>query len=122
MAEAEKKLRQVKPPDSIGRVPKAFRGRGWKGTIFTLWIIMLDILFSFLATECRTFLLYYMPILKGILPDRYLAHAFLLSKSIRILLSDEIPVNDIDFAESLLLLFWRLTEKYYGMQYIYNMC
>jgi hypothetical protein len=89
VAEAEERLRQVKPPDSIGRIPKVFRGRGWK------------------ATECRTFLLYYLPILKGILPDRYLAHAFLLSKSIRILLSNKVIFDDIDVAENLLLLFWR---------------
>lgn len=51
----------------------------------------------------------------GILPDQYLTHALLLAKAIRILLSDEICVADIDVAEDLLLLFWRLTEKYYGI-------
>lgn len=66
------------------------------------------------ATECRTFLLYYLPILRGILPDKYLAHALLLSKAIRLLLSDNVSYSDIDVSEHLLLLFWRLTEKYYG--------
>ena len=112
VAEAEVRLRLVKPPDFIGRIPKAFRGLGWKGKRFLVCTIMYN---PFPATECRTVLLYYLPILKGILPDLYLAHVFLLSKSIRILLSDEILVADIDFAESLLLMFWRLTEKYYGM-------
>ena len=35
--------------------------------------------------------------------------------AIEIHLSDEIPLAEIEFAESLLMLFWRLTEKYYGM-------
>ena len=66
------------------------------------------------ATECRTFLLYYLPILHGLLPDKYLAHALVLSKAIRILLSDHITPMDLEGAESLLLLFWRLTETFYG--------
>jgi hypothetical protein len=112
VAEAEERLRQVKPPDSIGRIPKVFRGRGWKGYFLDyLWHY---VSFTFLATECRTFLLYYLPILKGILPDRYLAHAFLLSKSIRILLSNKVIFDDIDVAENLLLLFWRRLRNTMG--------
>ena len=68
----------------------------------------------FLATECRTFILYYLPILHGILPDQYLAHALLLTKAMRILLQDEISYAEIEIAENLLRLFWRLTEDYYG--------
>ena len=74
--------------------------------------MILTISFAFKATECRTFLLYYIPILHGILPDK--AHALLLSKAMRLLLADEISHTDIEIAENLLLLFWRLTEKYYG--------
>ena len=66
------------------------------------------------ATECRTFLLYYLPILHGILPDKYLPHALLLSKAVRTLLLDRITSVDLEVAEDLLLLFWRLTEQYYG--------
>lgn len=54
------------------------------------------------ATECRTFLLYYLPILRGILPDKYLAHALLLSKAIRLLLSDNVSNSDIDVSEHVL--------------------
>ena len=73
------------------------------------------------ATECRTFLLYYLPVLSGILPDRYLAHALLLSKALRLLLGDQVSLADIDISENLLMLFWRLTEEYYGerMSYTY---
>ena len=66
-----------------------------------------------LATECRTFLLYYLPLLAGILPDMYLAHALLLSKAIRLLLGDRLSQADIDIAENMLQLFWRLTEQFY---------
>ena len=67
-----------------------------------------------LATECRTFLLYYLPLLCGILPDKYLAHVLLLSKAMRLLLGDQLSHADVEIAENLLKLFWRLTEKFYG--------
>ena len=63
------------------------------------------------ATESRTFLLYYTPILYGILPHKFLAHALLLSKATRILLSDGLSPRDISLSEQL---FWSLTERYYG--------
>ena len=66
------------------------------------------------ATECRTFLLYYIPILCGILPDKFLAHVLLLSKATQILLSDSLSHMDISFSEQLLQLFWSLTGTYYG--------
>ena len=66
------------------------------------------------ATECRTFWLYYLPLLCGILPDQYLAHALLLSKAMRLLLGDQVSHADIEIAENLLQLFWRLTEEFYG--------
>ena len=67
-----------------------------------------------LLSAARTFLLYYLPILEGLLPDKFLAHALVLSKAIRLLLSDHITPMDLEGAESLLLLFWRLTETFYG--------
>ncbi|CAI8020857.1 hypothetical protein GBAR_LOCUS12434 [Geodia barretti] len=99
ISEAESRLLGVKPPDVVTRVPKSFRGRGWK------------------ATECRTFLLYYLPLLHGILPDKYLVHALLLSKAMRLLLADEISQADIEIADNLLGLYWRLTEDYYGLKH-----
>jgi len=65
--------------------------------------------------QLRTFLLYYVPeVLHGILPDKYLIHVLLLSKSIRILLGRHITVDEFDVVQELLSLFWRLTEEYYG--------
>ncbi len=70
---------------------------------------------SFPATECRTFLLYYIPAtLHGILPDKYLVHVLLLAKAVRILLGDHILAADVERAGHLLNLFCQLTEKYYG--------
>lgn len=31
ISQAESRLAGVKPPNSVTRIPKAFRGRGWKG-------------------------------------------------------------------------------------------
>ena len=76
------------------------------------WGSVFYILFT--ATECSTFLLYCVPVLHGILPDKYVAHCLLFSKAIRLLLSDAITPADIELADSLLRLFWRLTEQYYG--------
>ena len=65
------------------------------------------------------FLLYYLPaVLGGILPDKFFAHALLLCKAIRLLTGDAVSHGEIDVAEGLLDLFWRLTEKYYGQLYV----
>lgn len=67
------------------------------------------------ATECRTFLLYYLPpALHAILQDKYPAHALVLSNAVRLLLGDCISFSDIAVAEQQLLCFWQLMVKYYG--------
>ena len=82
--------------------------------VFILCIIMVFAFLSLLATEFRSFLLYYPVVLCGILPDRYLAHLLLLSKAMRILLGNSISPNDLQLAQELLNLFWKLHERYYG--------
>lgn len=68
-----------------------------------------------IASECKVFLLYYLPaVLHGILPDKFLSHALILCKAIRLLAGDAVSYAEVDIAEELLNLFWRLTEKYYG--------
>ena len=62
------------------------------------------------------FLLYYLPVVVlGILPDKFLSHALILCKAVRLLVGDTVSYSDIEIAEELLCLFWRLTENYYGM-------
>lgn len=53
-------------------------------------------------------------VLNGILPDKYYIHAFLLIKSLRILLSSCITDDSLQLAEKLLKRFYKLMEEYYG--------
>ena len=89
-------------------------------------IIVLSLLVKFLfntASECRTFLLYYIPtVLVGILPDDYVVHALLLSKAIRLLLSEHVTIRDIEVSQEMLDLFWRLMETLYGLFNINFIC
>ena len=89
-------------------------------TLSITWLPAHHFLFLNTATECRTFLLYCVPLLHGSLPDKFLAHALLLSKGIRILLGDQISHSEVDMAEHLLCLFWKLTEEYYGKHTNYS--
>ena len=66
---------------------------------------------TFSDAECRNFLLYYIPsVLSGILPDQYVGHAMLLSKSVRLLLGNYISMDDVNTAEELLHIFVRLMD------------
>ena len=82
--------------------------------VFVFYIIIVFAFLSLFATEFRSFLLYYPVVPCGILPDRYLAHLLLLSKAMRILLGNSIPPSDLQLAQELLGLFWKLHEQYYG--------
>ena len=53
--------------------------------------------------------------MNGILPEKYYIHVFLLIKSIRILLADQITEVGVKLAEKLLKMFCRLFENYYGI-------
>ena len=76
---------------------------------------MLIFLKFIIASEWKNFLLFYIPaVLPGILPDKFLAHVFLLIKSIRIMLSSEIIEEDLNLCDTLLEKFNILFENYYG--------
>ena len=67
------------------------------------------------ASEWKYFLMFYIPTgLHGILSDKYYVHAFLLIRSMRILLGSYISDNDLHIAERLLNKFCILYEQYYG--------
>eukprot|EP00734_Pompholyxophrys_sp_LG126_P000432 Pompholyxophrys_sp_v1_NODE_180_length_1329_cov_2.716641.p1 type:complete len:414 gc:universal NODE_180_length_1329_cov_2.716641:1266-25(-) len=73
----------------------------------------------FKAYEFRNFLLYYGPaILPGILPDIYLAHFLLLSTGFRLGLGLEITEADLQEADFCFQLFYYLTGKIYGLQFL----
>ena len=68
------------------------------------------------ASEWKSFLFYYIPAtLRGILPDKYYLHVFLLIKSLRILLSCSISTDAIQLADKMLRMFCIKMEKLYGM-------
>lgn len=71
-----------------------------------------------LASEWKSFLLYYIPVaLHGILPMKYFLHVFLLIKALRIVLSESIEKNKLKLADSLFSKFYSLMEIYYGENY-----
>lgn len=76
------------------------------------WYDVLKHSISFLlsASECKVFLLYYLPsVLTGILPDKFLSHALILCKAIRLLVGDAVSYTDREMSEEMLRLFGRLT-------------
>jgi Transposase family tnp2 len=96
--EIDRRLLQIKPPSSFSRMPRSISELAmWK------------------ANELRNFLLFYaQPCLYGILPLKYLNHFMKLSKSIYILLKQEISEDDFLVAELLLKEFVIEFEKLYG--------
>jgi len=71
-----------------------------------------------LASEWKSFLLYYIPVaLHGILPMKYFLHVFLLIKALRIVLSETIEKNKLKLADRLFSKFCSLMEIYYGENY-----
>ena len=73
------------------------------------------LLIFIVASEWKSFLLYYIPVaMNGLLPDKYYVHVLLLIKSIRLLLADHISEEGLKLAEKLLKKFCHLFENYYG--------
>ena len=122
MDEVDKRLLSIQPPDVIDREgPKEHQGpQTLLERCSCKYIKMIAPFFThcktcILAQECRNFLLYYVPAtLIGILPDQYFCHILLLVKGIRLLLGTNITPSDVEVADQLLKLFYKLYEEYYG--------
>lgn len=72
--------------------------------------------YSFAASELKNFLLYYLQVtLYDVLPARFYVHACILSKAIRLLLSENLSDKDLSTADKLLKRYCKLHEEYYGM-------
>ena len=70
---------------------------------------------SILASEWKYFLLFYIPVtLYGILLDKLYVHVLILTKAVRILLSNRISEGSLQLAQKLLMKFCKLNEEYYG--------
>ncbi|KAI9551042.1 hypothetical protein GHT06_006256 [Daphnia sinensis] len=103
--ELNKRLTEIKPPSEITRTPQTLENIPyWK------------------ASEFRSFVLYYYPILQGVLPEPFFSHFSSLAYSLFGLLQDEIPVNCVRKIEAVLRNFVYEAECLYGSQHItYNM-
>ncbi|KAI7789722.1 hypothetical protein IRJ41_011699 [Triplophysa rosa] len=104
-ARVDGNLLAIKPPSSFSRIPRSIVERKfWK------------------AHEWQNWLLYYsLPVLKGILPNKYLCHWALLVEGVSILLGSDIGQEDIDHAHQALELYVKSVQSLYGEdQMTYN--
>lgn len=93
-----KRLQNIKPPQSIERLPRDLEKH----------------FLSLKATELQVWLLFYaIPSLSGILPDRYLEHFACLSDAVYILLGDSISTAQLNQAAALLNKFYADFVKLY---------
>lgn len=83
--------------------------------LYNYMYIVISLIATHIPSECKVFSLYYLPaVLGGIFPDKFLSHALILRKAIKLLVGKAVSYTEIDIAEKLLHLFWRLTEKFCG--------
>ena len=123
------RLLSIKPPNIITRTPREVYHAGkWKGyfiiTCTCIWTFHNVSMHCFLASEhhaCHTtpehhaWLLYYsIPVLSGLLPQRYLEHHELLVCSLHILLGDTITTTDLSLTQETLEVYCRNFETLYG--------
>lgn len=94
------RIRYIKPCRYISRLPRSLQYRK-----------------LFKASEYRSFLLYYLPVvLGGLLEHKYLKHFRLLAGSIFKLLSTKISNEDLVDSENDLILFVKQYQEYYGKE------
>lgn len=104
-ARVDGNLLAIKPPSIFSRIPwSVVERKFWK------------------AHEWQNWLLYYsLPVLKGILPKKYLCHWVLLVEGVSILLCSDISQEDIDHANEALELHGKSVLSLYGEeQMTYN--
>ena len=78
-------------------------------------IIILQLFYTYTASEYRSWALFYaLPILKGVLDEDYLNHFALFSESLWLLLQSSPTLVDISKAEKLLHHFCYKFAAYYG--------
>ena len=102
VSDVDKALQDIKPPNRIARPPRSIE----------------DNLKFFKASELRSFLLFYGPVvLKNFLPSPYYEHFFLLSEAIHILLLKEITETQLQHAQQLLVKFCANMKGLYSDRY-----
>ena len=99
-----KRLSNTKPPYDITRTLRS-----------------LDTIHFWKASEFRTFVLYYFPLLDGILPEPFFSHFANLSYALSVLLQEKVPTQHVVDVGTLLENFVREFELLYGPQHVtYN--
>ncbi|KAM7286328.1 uncharacterized protein ISCGN_033212 [Ixodes scapularis] len=97
VVKVDKRLRGIKPPHCITRLPRSIEERGfWKASEWKQW-----------------HLFYTLPCLKDILPQLYWRHLCKLSEAVHVLLRDSLTLHDIKRAEELLTAFVGRVETLY---------
>ncbi|KAG0443402.1 hypothetical protein HPB47_014960 [Ixodes persulcatus] len=83
VVKVDKRLRGIKPPHCITRLPRSIEERGfWKASEWKQWLLF-----------------YALPCLMDILPQLYWKHLCKLSEAVHILLRDSLTLHDIKRAE-----------------------
>lgn len=91
----------IKPPYDIKRTPRTLDSiKYWK------------------ASEFRAFLLFYFPLLEGVLPDPYFSHFKNLSYSIFVLLQENVPNHSVSHVGIILQNMVKKAELLYGEQIV----
>lgn len=97
------RLQAIKPPSSFTRGPRSIKKE----------LAMLK------ASDLKIFMFYYsLPVLLGILPERYWFHHRQLVTAIAILCQESISLQEIDVAEEMLHSYVRDFEVLYGLRHL----
>lgn len=95
----DKYISNIRPPKYVKRIPLPISSRGFMK-----------------AREAENWLLFYsVPVLQGIIPEKYYDHWLLLVGAVQLLIDDEVTESDIVEAEGYLELFVRNTNTNYGL-------
>ncbi|XP_042149211.1 uncharacterized protein LOC121837608 [Ixodes scapularis] len=99
VVKVDKRLRSIKPPHCITRLPRSIEERGfWKASEWKQWLLF-----------------YALPCLLDVLPQLYWKHLSKLCEAVHILLHDSLTLRDIKRAEELLNAFVCRVEALYGI-------
>ncbi|CAN8006934.1 unnamed protein product [Ixodes hexagonus] len=98
MGTIDSRLLAIKPPRDVRRMPRSLKERRfWK------------------AKELESWVLYYsIPVLNGVLPNKYVAHWALLVEALHLMLQQTISSRNLDLCDLLMLEFVVKTQHLYG--------
>ncbi|KAJ8048972.1 hypothetical protein HOLleu_01500 [Holothuria leucospilota] len=101
----DERIASISPPDDVTRLPRSPSQRAhWKASEFRSWILF-----------------YSLPVLKGVLPSRYLAHMLLFVLAVWVLLQESVTEDEISICEIILVKFVIQMKELYDAQHVsYN--